>query len=290
MISIIIPTYNRADTIRKSIISVLEQTYKNFELIIVDDGSTDNTKEIIGSINDERLKYIRHIVNRGACAARNTGIDVAIGEYIAFQDSDDIWHSDKLEKQLNIIEETNADIVFCNLLTESHMLHYKPGFIKKGKNVLGIATPTILGKAAIFKEMKFDERMPRLQDFEILLRIQEKYTMYFQDEILIDYCCSGDRITTSPIKLLQACELLLEIHPNLTKQYRKTAYFIASLLLNESQLLTRIDRGKYAKMRKLALRYSLKIKILIKYFLLSINVTWKQNSQGHIVLTKLKGH
>lgn len=288
MVSIIIPTYNRADTIRKSIDSILEQTYTNFELIIVDDGSTDNTEEIVHSVNDERLKYVKHMVNRGACAARNTGIDVAIGEYIAFQDSDDVWHNDKLKKQLNVLKLTDADIVFCNLVVGNHMLHYKQGFLQKGDNVFGIGTPTILGKASIFKEIKFDERMPRFQELEILLRIHEKYTMYFHDEILIDCCCSGNGISTSPMKLLQACELLLEIHPSLEKQYKEVACNIANLLLNESQLVERSNKKERKKMRNLALKYSLKMKILVKYFLLSINITWKRDAKGYIILGKNK--
>ena len=89
LVSVIIPTYNRAHLIKRSAMSVLNQTYSNLELIIVDDGSTDNTEEVVKSIDDNRVIYIKQ-PNQGACAARNNGIDHAKGEFIAFQDSDDV--------------------------------------------------------------------------------------------------------------------------------------------------------------------------------------------------------
>ena len=90
-VSVIIPTYNRAYLISRAINSVLNQTYQDFEIIIVDDGSTDNTEEVIKEFQekDERIKYIRHKNNKGEAAARNTGIKAAKNEYISFQDSDD---------------------------------------------------------------------------------------------------------------------------------------------------------------------------------------------------------
>ena len=89
-VSVVIPTFNRADTIGDSIKSVLEQTFKDFEVIVVDDGSTDGTESVVAAFGDSRIKYIMQD-NAGACAARNNGIRHANGEYIAFQDSDDYW-------------------------------------------------------------------------------------------------------------------------------------------------------------------------------------------------------
>ena len=99
MISVIIPTYNRAGTLLAAAQSVLQQTYRDIELIIVDDGSTDDTSKVVSALQDGRVRYIPLGKNCGACAARNRGIDEAKGEYIAFQDSDDLWHSDKLERE-----------------------------------------------------------------------------------------------------------------------------------------------------------------------------------------------
>ena len=92
-VSVIIPTYNRAHLVGRAIKSVLNQTYRDFEIIVVDDGSTDNTKDIIKEFQkkDKRIKYIPYEKNKGGSAARNTGIKAAKGEYIAFLDSDDEW-------------------------------------------------------------------------------------------------------------------------------------------------------------------------------------------------------
>ena len=109
-VSIIIPTYNRADSLKKSVASVLEQTYPWFELIIVDDGSTDNTKELVESFGDNRIRYYYAGLNQGAAAARNYGLEKARYDYIAFQDSDDIWHPDKLEKQMQVMQAATGEV------------------------------------------------------------------------------------------------------------------------------------------------------------------------------------
>jgi len=98
-ISVIIPTYNRANFIDVAIKSVLNQSYQDFEIIIVDDGSTDNTEEIVKNFNDFRINYFFHKFNQGISAARNTGIKACQGKYIAFLDSDDEWLPEKLDKK-----------------------------------------------------------------------------------------------------------------------------------------------------------------------------------------------
>lgn len=113
-VSVIIPTYNRADCVTRSIDSALSQTYKDYEIIVVDDGSTDNTKQILQSYVDKGL--IRYIYqdNAGCAAARNAGISDAKGEWIAFLDSDDVWLPDKLAEQMQYLLETGLDICFTN--------------------------------------------------------------------------------------------------------------------------------------------------------------------------------
>jgi glycosyltransferase involved in cell wall biosynthesis len=110
LVSVIMPSYNRAYIVGRAIKSVLSQTYTNFELIIIDDGSTDDTAEVVKSFNDSRIIYVKHARNLGIASARNTGIDVSRGEYIAFLDSDDEWLPDKLREQLIAFEEAPSDV------------------------------------------------------------------------------------------------------------------------------------------------------------------------------------
>ena len=112
-ISVIIPTYNRAKSIIDSINSVLKQTYHNLEIIIIDDGSTDNTESLISNLNDDRIKYVKLNENKGANFARNEGIKIASGKYITFQDSDDLYHLDKIERQYKNLIKKKSDFDFC---------------------------------------------------------------------------------------------------------------------------------------------------------------------------------
>ena len=100
LVSVVLTTYNRADLISETIESILSQTFRNFELIVVDDGSTDNTEEVVRSYNDERVHYIKTDNWGGPAKPRNIGIKKAKGEYIAFCDDDDLWLPNKLEVQL----------------------------------------------------------------------------------------------------------------------------------------------------------------------------------------------
>lgn len=100
MVSIVLPTYKESNQLIKTINNVLEQTFSNFELIVVEDGSTDNTQQIIEQIDDERLVYIRYNKNKGACHARNVGVKNSKYPIIAFQDSDDLWKPNYEEEQL----------------------------------------------------------------------------------------------------------------------------------------------------------------------------------------------
>ena len=115
MVSIIVPVYNAGKYIERTIEMVCDQTYRDWELILVDDASTDNSVELINeciSSSGKRIRLIRKEVNEGAAAARNTGIDASVGRYIAFLDADDVWTADKLETQIAFMEKTGAAFSF----------------------------------------------------------------------------------------------------------------------------------------------------------------------------------
>lgn len=200
-VSIIIPTYNRASTIKRAIDSVLNQTYSDFELIVVDDGSTDNTAQVVNEYEDSRLRYLKIEDRHGANHARNVGIENADGEYIAFQDSDDEWHMDKLEKQMKILlEQKQVDIVFSRCLR--HCIDGRQILVpnknysecllqEKIESILAeisvIGTPTLIIRKKCFQEEgAFDEAISRYQDWEIMIRFSQKYKIFFLDEVLVE--------------------------------------------------------------------------------------------------------
>lgn len=274
MVSVIIPVYNREKTILEAVNSVLNQTYWDLELIVVDDGSRDETKVVLSQIQDSRFHYI-YQENAGACVARNHGIKNARGKYIAFHDSDDIWHTDKLEKQMKIFDEFDADIVFCklnytnaNAVTVLQPDHIREGFISPVINLFGIGTQTLVGKSFIFKELLFDEELPRFQEFELLYRASKKYSLYCIDKGLVDYSIGDDSISSNPEKLYRTCELILDKHPELKNEYPLMMDFMAHSLLSAANVARKEHMGmhKYISFsRKCATSTKLTIKTILIY-------------------------
>ena len=114
LVSIITPSYNTANFIGETIKSVLNQTYQNWEMIIVDDCSTDNTDEIVSQFSDSRIIYLKNEKNSGAAVSRNRALKEAKGRWIAFLDSDDLWKEDKLQKQISFMEENQYSFSYTN--------------------------------------------------------------------------------------------------------------------------------------------------------------------------------
>ena len=210
-VSVIIPTYNRAHLIVRAIQSVLNQTYQDFELIIVDDGSTDNTEEVIRKFQeqDKRVKYIRHEKNRGGSAARNTGIKNAKGEYIAFQDSDDEWLPEKLKKQMEVFKDAPSELgvvstgyIFIDELngdTGKQFIPKKKGWIYEellAGNCVGTTSTILIKRKCFEKAGLFDENLPSCQDWEMWIRIAKGHQFDFIENPLVRYYIHKNRITT----------------------------------------------------------------------------------------------
>lgn len=280
MVSVIIPTYNREGPIKKAAESVLKQTYSNLELLIVDDCSTDNTKAVIQELNDSRVKYICLEKNSGACVARNVGISNAQGDLIAFHDSDDIWHENKLEEQIKCFDNDNVDVVFCKMFNINEKgkntgviaNNFKEGMLNKSSDVLGISTQTIIGRKRVFDNIKFDEAMPRLQDFDLMMRIIEKYNVYCLDQPLVDYFMCDDSISKNPIKLYKACLIFKSKYPHLRVKYKFTSKTFANVLLDGTMNLSSDAKKEKNQICELALFYSHSFKVLIKIILTKLNI------------------
>lgn len=116
LVSIIMPSYNTGKFIKETIMSVINQTYKNWELLIVDDCSNDTTDEVVKSIKDSRIKYLKNEVNSGAAISRNKALKEAKGRWIAFLDSDDLWEKQKLEKQIEFMQKNSYYFSYTNYI------------------------------------------------------------------------------------------------------------------------------------------------------------------------------
>lgn len=269
MVSVIIPSYNREKTIKKAIDSVLNQTWNDLEVIVVDDGSTDNTSQVVSQTKDNRLKYI-YQKNAGACVARNRGISLASGEIIAFHDSDDLWRPEKLEIEMNALQKSGADVVFCKLVRHNSdgSTTYMPSDCKEGllnpiKNLFGIGTQTLLAKREVFTQEKFDEQMPRFQEFELLYRISKKHSIYCVDEGLVDYYVGADSISSNPQKVYNACKLINQKHPELIKEYPKMGESMAYSLLLAAEKEKKKNNSVMPYIN-MALRCHISVKIIMK--------------------------
>jgi len=199
LISVIIPTYNRAGIIVDAINTVLNQTYQHFEIIIIDDGSNDNTNEVIKNINDSRIRYVYQENSGRPSLARNSGIKIAKGEYIAFLDSDDLWHPQMLEKHINVMNENN-DVGFSTNWSsyrtfEGEELFKKNSYAKNKNEYIRyiLLTPdkayagtgTILVKKECFDKVGlFDEDLTYCEDWDMFCRIAMIYEFYNIEEVL----------------------------------------------------------------------------------------------------------
>lgn len=206
LVSVVMPTYNRASLLRCALRSVFAQTYGNLEIICVDDASSDSTEEVLKACGDPRLRYIRHETNRGGSAARNTGIRAATGDYIAFLDDDDEWLPAKIERQLKVLEAYDA--VLCSSKVTSARRDEAAGAraivlddFKASPYAVG-GTGVLMAKAKVLRETLFDESLPRCQDWDLFIRIARTYRIGFLDERLLKYNDGGhSRLSNVLVKL-----------------------------------------------------------------------------------------
>lgn len=199
LVSIVIPSYNASRYIKEAVDSALAQTYRNIEIIVVDDGSTDDTREVLGQcIATGKIRYI-YQENRGLASARNTGIKNAKGDYIAFLDADDLFLPSKVEEQVEFLEKNQFDVCYCDLLhfTESepkkfyhHRYKYPSGDVFGELLKRQFINPlTLLIRREVFEKYGyFDENLRRSEDYDLWLRwAYAGVRFYYLDKILAHY-------------------------------------------------------------------------------------------------------
>ena len=240
LISIVIPTHNRYKLLKNAINSVVNQTYKNWELIIIDDASEDETSNIVSDYGKNKIKYYYNEISKGGSGSRNVGIAVSKGEFIAFLDDDDEWFPEKLEKQLPLFNDKKVGLVYSGvkLVFLNYNLSYETTPNKRGnaykdvlvKNYIGGTISVILRKNILPDSKWFDENIPARQDYDLWIRVTKICKVNFVTEPLAIayYRNKIDRISTNLDNHKVAIEMI-------NKKYQKNI----SIMLSEKEKLIR---------------------------------------------------
>lgn len=231
-ISVIIPMYNSEATIQRVISSVLIQTYNNLEVIIVDDASSDCSADIINSIKDSRIKYIKNQKNMGPAASRNIGVKQARYDYIAFEDSDDEWLPDKLKMQMELMNsDKELGLVYCayTYTTEKSQIKVPPNCYKKEElegyifesiwkeNKIG--TPTILMKKECFNNVGgFNSSLKSIEDWEFVLRVAQKYKIGYLNQAMVNADYTREGVNNRYDAQIDAYICMMKEFPNMPRE------------------------------------------------------------------------
>ncbi len=244
-VSVIIPTHNRGRLIGRALESVFKQTYKDYEVIVVDDGSTDNTREVLAQFGN-KIKYIAQ-PQQGSAAARNRGIRESMSEYVAFLDSDDFWIPEKLATQVEILDKhKNVGIVYSKMIMineKGEQCGMKPSSVS-GKNyqelleIWGdLPTSTVMTRKDYFnKAGLFDQSLTTMQDIDMWLRIARFCDLYeVEDKMLAYYFRHDEQITKNRIKVYEG---LIRLQQKILNNYEDVpaASFVKRIAMNQYTL------------------------------------------------------
>ena len=265
-VSIVLPTYNGAKYISKSIDSCLNQTYKNLELIIVDDGSSDKTPEIIKSYKDERIKYIKHEKNKGLSHALNTGFANATGEYLTWTSDDNYYADSAIEKMLSVLRTKECDFVYCDFY---RFRDENPSDMKLVKlpDTLNLNNQNGVGACFLYtKKVKnvtgnYNYETVLAEDYDYWIRVSKNFLMRHIPEPLYFYREHINSLSFSRIHEIRIAGILVRIRNNVLDI--STAVNLLSNLIDD-----RYPNLKYFKVSKIInkIRFSRKINEIVNDF------------------------
>jgi glycosyltransferase involved in cell wall biosynthesis len=234
-VSIVIPTYNRAQYLVRAIRSVLDQSFQDFEIVVVDDASTDDTLQTVESFRDPRIRYLRHDINRKEAGSRNTGVQNSQGEYIAFLDDDDAWLPQKLALQADLLDKSSVKVgvVYCSFLkidAESGKMLGLWTAEKRGnvwrslseKNWIGIPSTVVVRRECFDTLGLFDEGVEFGLDYDMWVRISTVYEFEFVKEPLVLRRVNHTRLSVNYELVLKGAESKLRKYADyflLNRQY-----------------------------------------------------------------------
>lgn len=274
LVSIIMPAFNAEKTIAESIKSVLNQTYDNWELLVVNDGSKDDTSSIVKTIEDDRIVMLEQL-NGGVANARNNGIKNAKGKYIAFLDSDDLWIEEKLEKQIDKLLNSNYPMVYSKTLcfdcdpikTSDCMVHVSLDFENKEKILIYdfIAILTVVVEKRVIDEIgNFDETLRGTEDWDMWIRILQKYDIAYIDDFLAKYRVSSTGLSGNLYQHYIEEEKVLDKHIDL---YNKKIYKYRLWFANKKQAIIAKQNKDYVNFCKYFFRLFEMPSLLINFLM-----------------------
>jgi len=238
-VSAVIPTHNRAGILPDALDSVWQQTYRPIEMIVIDDGSEDDTQAVVQQwaekCKDDAAFTVHYSYqeNKGANAARNKGIAAATGEYVAFLDSDDRWMPDKLAKQVAVFQKESAlGDVYCGLYhidlksntrLDDAQVNYPSGWLLRSLLIHDVTTPTschVVKKDCFERVGFFDETLPARQDWDMWIRVASKYKIGYVPEVLVEQReHAGSRVRSNPMNEIQAARQIFQKYAYLRRQF-----------------------------------------------------------------------
>jgi glycosyltransferase involved in cell wall biosynthesis len=258
--SVIIVAYNHAPYIKQTIDSVLTQSFDNFEIIIIDDGSTDNTKEIVSSFNQPRIKYIYQQNSGLPAEARNRGMSLSRGRYIALLDGDDFWDKEKLKKCKSVLDSMpDIDLVCHNeaIVHQGRVLRYtaygpyvEPMYERLLFDGNCLHTSAVVIRRKVFfedeKHFSEDRRLFTIEDYEYWLRLSQSYKFYFLPEVLGNY-----RVTESGAFLSSgeknALNMLYLLESHFSRMSTKTKETLRRMKRRRSAVMCAAGRMQHHK-------------------------------------------
>jgi len=258
LVSVVIATYNRAHAVGRAIRSALAQTFDDFEIIVVDDGSADDTAEVVQRIEDPRIRFLRHEGNLGPSAARNTGIRASRGTYVALLDSDDEWLPEKLDRQVKALLGAPPDVclVYCGYermwkgIVETRLPSAKGAVYQKllrGNVILGGCSCAVVKKVCLEDAGMFDVALRHAEDHELWLRLARKYRVDFVPAVLARISLGEDNRVTDDLAATEKAIATLDSRYGTELPRTERRHIQAARLLNLGIRWLRCDETRRAR-------------------------------------------
>lgn len=298
-VSVIIPTYNRATLLRRAVDSALSQTMSELEVLVVDDGSSDDTAGVIGSYGDARLRYLRQASNMGVSAARNRGMREARGEFIAFLDSDDEWLPHKLELQVERLRQSPSDVGLLYGAVENHDEGgHRDTHVPSHRgdvfddfltvNVIHGTSSVVIRRSVVATVGFFDEGIPAIEDYDYWLRVARFFRVDFVEEPVSRYydLRSQDRKSVNVQENLEARAWFYDKHGAAMRQADVAHHFLLRSVRRH------LRTGDVRSARRLAVRAARHAPTRIEPYrrifgtLVPWRLRWTSQKEGEAVLSR----